>query len=190
MVERSMTLAIKTSSGSGKRSRTARFIARAVGAVPCRWKTSTTLRPASSRSRTRLPEPAASRTKSGARSSSLASTLSLLPTQAALHERVADRDDEEGEERRGYEAAYHGDREAARDERAPPAAEPEGERDEGEDGGECGHQDGSQSGPSRLVDGPVHRVVAVPGALGEVHEQGRVRDHQADQGQHAPQRGQ
>src|SRR5918998_1970790 len=125
-MERSMTLAIKTSSGSGKRSRTARFIARAVGAVPCRWKTSTTLRPASSRSRTRFPEPAASRSKSDARSSpsSLASTLALLPLDPALHERVADRDDEEGEERRGYEAADHRYREAARDERAPPPPNP------------------------------------------------------------------
>src|SRR4028118_2118879 len=130
-MERSTTLAIRTSSGSGKRSRTARLIPRAVGAVPCRWKTSTTLRPASSRSRTRLPEPAASRSKSDARSppSSLASPLTLLPAQAALHKRVADRDDEEGEERRGYEAAYDGNREAARDGPLPPAPGPDGRRD-------------------------------------------------------------
>src|SRR4028118_1745831 len=129
-----MTLAIETSSGSGKRSRTARLIPRAVGAVPCRWKTSTTFLPASPRSRTRLPEPAASRSKSGARPpvSRLASPLPLLPPPAALHQGVADGDDEEGQERRGDEAAYHGYRQAAGDERTPPAAEPEGGRHAGD----------------------------------------------------------
>src|SRR4028118_1725428 len=184
-MERSTTLAIRTSSGSGKRSRTARLIPRAVGAVPCRWKTSTTLRPASPRSRTRLPEPAASRSKSGARLplSSLASKLPFLPPTAAHHQRVADGDDEEGKERRGYEAANHGDRQAAGDQRAPPAAEPEGERHEGEDGRERGHQDRAQASRPRLVDGPVHGVVAVAGALGEIYEQDRVGDDYPDQEQ-------
>src|SRR4028119_676445 len=170
-----MTLAIETSWGSGKHSRTARLIPRAVGAVPCRWKTSTPLRPARSRSRTRRPEPAASRSKSGARSpvSSLASKLALLPPPATHHQGVADGDDEEGEKRRGDEAAYHGDRQAAGDERAPPAAEPKGERHEGEDGRERGHQDRAQASPPRLVDGPVHGVVAVAGAAGRGHSQGR-----------------
>src|SRR5918997_3332030 len=189
-MERSMTLATKTSPGSGKRSRTARLISRAVGAVPCRWKTSTALRPANSRSRTRLPEPAASRSKPGARSpvSILASRLALLPTQAALHQRVADGDDEEGEERRGDQAAYHGDGQAAGDQGATPAAEPEGQRHESEDGRERGHQDRPQTRPSCLVDGPVHRVVAFAGVLGEVHEQDRVRDDDAYQQEHPEQR--
>src|SRR5215210_197623 len=181
-MERSMTLAIRTSSGSGKRSRTARLISRAVGAVPCRWKTSTTLRPAISRSRTRLPEPAASRSKPGARSpvSGLASKLALLPSQAAPDQRVADGDDEEGKERRGDETADHGDGQAARDQGAPPATEPEGERREGEDGRERGHKNRPQARPPCLVDGPVHGVVPPAGVLCEVDEQDRVRDDDAD----------
>src|SRR5215218_2319759 len=120
---------------------------------------------------------------------SISSTLLSLPLPAALKQRVANRHDEQRQERRGREASDDRYGEARGDQAVAAAGEPEGERQQGKDGGEGRHQDGPEPRLAGRKDSLVGGLVAVLRLDGEVDEQDGVRDHDPDKQQDAEQRG-
>src|SRR5215218_6869045 len=100
---------------------------------------------------------------------SISSTLLSLPLPAALKQRVANRHDEQLQERRGREASDDRYGEARRDQAVTAAGEPEGERQQGEDGGEGRHQDWPQTRLTSCQDSLVGGLVTVLCFDGEVN---------------------
>src|SRR5215211_8645357 len=116
---------------------------------------------------------------------SFSSTLLSLPLPAALKQRVANRHDEQRQERRGRKASDDRYGEARGDQAVATAGEPEGERQQGEDGGEGRHQDGPEARLAGRQDSLVGGRVTVLPFDGEVNEQDGVGDHDPDKQQDA-----